>query len=225
MRYATQTEQNKNQSKRKRNVTLPEDCGINPQDIPTFIWYIKAQEKHGDRWAIEIKDKYFWKTTSSKDISTKCKFELAKKHLRDLLHSRPALFTGHCLNGDLDEEAMRLKREYIDILSLAGFTFSDPYGSNYNLLAEDLTGLDEKEQEIVKNDTSKEKNQPPDMHFDLPKYCHNISATTVKGDGFCVGRLHPKQNGKDWCTTRSKKVSIQEKYNLMMEYLAKTSER
>lgn len=78
LRYATQSIQNKNQSKKKRNVKLPENCGINPENIPTFIWYIKADGKHGDRWMVEIKDKYVWKTTSTKDLSTKCKFELAK---------------------------------------------------------------------------------------------------------------------------------------------------
>jgi hypothetical protein len=33
LRYATQSEQNRNQSKRKRNILLPEGCGINPQKM------------------------------------------------------------------------------------------------------------------------------------------------------------------------------------------------
>lgn len=75
LRYADQATQNKNQSKRKRNVKLPEHCGINPDEIPTFIWYIRENGLHGDRWAVEIKGKYFWKTTSSKTLSTILKYE------------------------------------------------------------------------------------------------------------------------------------------------------
>lgn len=41
---------------------------------------------------VEIKDVYNWKTTSTKDLSTKCKFELAKKHLRNLIITQPELF-------------------------------------------------------------------------------------------------------------------------------------
>lgn len=65
----------------------------------------------------------------------------------------------------------------------------------------------------------KGSNLPKYCNFDIPKYCHYISETKSKGDGFCVGRLHPKQNGKDWTTTKSKKVSIQEKFKQMMSYL------
>ena len=44
-------------------------------------WYI--YENNPNKGKIEIKNKYYWKTTSSKKISTKCKFELAKKHLNN----------------------------------------------------------------------------------------------------------------------------------------------
>lgn len=39
LRLATQTEQNWNQTKRKRTTKLPENCGIDPNDIPTNIEY------------------------------------------------------------------------------------------------------------------------------------------------------------------------------------------
>jgi len=39
LRIATQTEQNYNQKKKTRNVKLPKGCGINPDDIPTYIGY------------------------------------------------------------------------------------------------------------------------------------------------------------------------------------------
>lgn len=144
LRLITQSEQNKNQSKQKRTTILPENCGINSQDIPTFIWYIKANGSHGDRWCIEIKGKYIWKTTSSKILSTKCKFELAKKHLRNLIDLQPELFIGHCMNGELSNIGKLLENEYIDILRLAGYN----YNKNNNLknyLQENLIGLTEDE--------------------------------------------------------------------------------
>jgi hypothetical protein len=58
---------------------------------------------------------------------------------------------------------------------------------------------------------------------DIPKYCYYIPETKLKGDGFCCSKYHPlhKDNNKDWSTTKSKKVSIQEKYKQLLEYLQK----
>ena len=222
LRYATQTQQNKNQMKRKRNVKLPEGCGINPNDIPTFIWYIKDNGNHGDRWMVEIKDKYNWKTTSSKEYSTKLKFELAKKHLRELIKKQPELFDGHCINGELNQEGCKLKLEYIEILRLAGYNYEDRVKSL--CLYEDIIGLTEKEVVILHQDvdTTKNKNLPSNMSdIVIPKYCYYISATKAKGDGFCCTKLHPKQkeSGKDWTTTKSKKVSINDKFKQLLDYL------
>ena len=217
LRYATQSEQNKNQSKRKRNVVLPENCDIDSQEIPTFIWYIKANGNHSDRWMVEIKDKYNWKTTSSKELSTRDKFELAKKHLRELIENRPELIEGHCINGELNNDAEKLKQEYINILKCAGVDYSKKI--QVNLLENTHNNLDEL---LVDNqDKTKEKAQPLGMTFNIPMYCYYVKKTDTKGDAFCVGRLHPKQkeNNKDWTTTKSVKISIQEKYNQMMAYL------
>jgi hypothetical protein len=56
---------------------------------------------------------------------------------------------------------------------------------------------------------------------DIPTYCYYIPATKTKGDAFCCTKLHPKQkeSGKYWTTTKSKKVSIEDKYKQLMEYL------
>lgn len=169
LRYATQTDQNKNQSKKKRTLILPEDCNIDSQDIPTFIWYIKAETgtcSHGDRWVVEIKNKYTWKTTSSKLISTKCKFELAKQHLRELIQTNPELFEGHCMNGELNEEAEILKLEYIDILKLATINYSEIKPKKHILL-EDLSGLLDYEIQILRGeDINKIKYN---KQYNLPK--------------------------------------------------------
>lgn len=224
LRYADQSTQNKNQSKRKRNVILPPDCGVNPQDIPTFIWYINPHGAHGDRWMVEIKDKYEWKTTSAKSVSTKCKFEMAKKHLRNLITTAPDMFKDHSINGKLSEYGDILKQEYIDILKLANFTYED---SNHDDLDKDYLkanydGLTQPEISILEEDGDYvHKMLPDNFNVEIPKNCYYVPKTKEKGDGFCCGRLHPKHN-KDWTTTRSRKVSIQEKYKQLMCYLQGT---
>lgn len=219
LRLITQSEQNKNQSKKKRNVELPHNCGINPEEIPTFMWYIKENGNHGDRWMVEIKGKYNWKTTSTKELTTKCKFELAKKHLYNLLKTNPSLFDGHSMNGELNDLATRLKHEFINILKLARYNYINTEDF-HDYLKQDITGLNEKEIDILRNETDyKHKILTENIH--IPKYCYYIKANDVKGDGFCCSKLHPKQKdiGKDWMTTRSKKISTEEKYKKLLEYL------
>lgn len=218
LRLITQSDQNKNQSKKTRNVNLPLFCNIKSEDIPTFIWYIKANGSHGDRWCVEIKGKYSWKTTSTKHLTTKCKFELAKKHLRNLIDLQPELFIGHCMNGELSNIGKQLEKEYIDILRLAGYD----YNKNDNLknyLQKDLNGLNDEEIKLINEFEENLINQEIDMI--IPKYCYYIKSTDKNGDGYCITRLHPKQkdSGKDWLTTKSKKVSTKEKYKQMIEYL------
>jgi len=57
---------------------------------------------------------------------------------------------------------------------------------------------------------------------DIPQYCYYVKATGIRGDGFCCGKLHPKQKEKgssDWTTTKSKLVSIEDKFKQLMEYI------
>ena len=214
LRLITQSDQNKNQSKQARNVILPL-CNINIQDIPTFIWYIKKNGHHGDRLAVEIKNKYIWKTTSSKTLSIKCKLELAKKHLKNLINTNPDLFIGHCMNGELSDNGKQLENEYIEILKLAGCNYNKN-DTLKNHLDEDLKELNEEEVKIIQDFEEIQI----DTHS-IPKYCYYIKSNISKGDGYCVTKLHSKQqeSSKDWTTTKSKKVSTKEKYKQMTEYL------
>lgn len=85
LRIITQSQQNINQTKKKRNVILPEGCGIKPEEIPKHIWYVRSQGHHGDRFAIEFKTEGIcWKTTSSKQTSLQIKLEQAKLKLKEL---------------------------------------------------------------------------------------------------------------------------------------------
>ena len=92
LRLLTQSQQNINQTKKKRNVILPEGCEIDADSIPKHIWYVRAQGNHGDRFAIEFKTEgVCWKTTSSKKVSLKEKLEEAKAKLVELYGQYPHL--------------------------------------------------------------------------------------------------------------------------------------
>lgn len=92
LRILTQSQQNINQSKKKRNVILPEGCGIDADTIPKHIWYVRAQGNHGDRFAIEFKtENICWKTTSSKKVSLVDKLQEAKEKLNELYLQYPHL--------------------------------------------------------------------------------------------------------------------------------------
>lgn len=102
LRIVTQSQQNINQPKKKRNVILPEGCTIKPDDIPKHIWYVRAQGQHGDRFAIEFKTEGIcWKTTSSKKVTLQEKLEEAKAKLVELYEKYPHL------NADYEEKNVK----------------------------------------------------------------------------------------------------------------------
>jgi hypothetical protein len=92
LRIVSQSQQNINQTKKKRTVILPETCGVKPDEIPKHIWYVRAQGQHGDRFAIEFKTEGIcWKTTSSKAVSLQQKLEQAKGKVAELYETYPHL--------------------------------------------------------------------------------------------------------------------------------------
>jgi hypothetical protein len=117
LRILTQTEQNLNQSKKKRRIELPEDSGLTADDIPKHIWYIKPNGSHGDRFAIEFKtENIIWKTTSSKNVSLKHKLESAKKQLEEYYKLYPYLNPN---NEDKSNIIKDLSESYNEIIKLA----------------------------------------------------------------------------------------------------------
>lgn len=117
LRILTQSEQNMNQTKRERSITLPEGCEIHQEDIPRHIWYIKAHGAHGDRFAIEFKSEGLcWKTTSSKKVSLKNKLLEAKEKLQEFYNDYPHINPFNINKVALEES---LKKSYEEILALA----------------------------------------------------------------------------------------------------------
>ena len=113
-------ELNKNLQKKRRTIYLPREAGINPDKIPTYIWYMKPDSSHGERFTVNIGD-INWKTTSSNNLSLKYKLEEAKLYLRHLLRSRPDLMEEYSMNGDYNREGMSMAESYYDIVDKAGF--------------------------------------------------------------------------------------------------------
>lgn len=114
----------KNSKKKKRTIKLPKDSGILEQDIPTYIWYMKKNGAHGDRFFVDVAE-HQWKTTSSKKVPLKQKLEDAKEYLRKLKLERPDIFEDHCMNGEFTKQGKELLQSYCAIIVLAGYNNID----------------------------------------------------------------------------------------------------
>jgi hypothetical protein len=104
--------------KKKRSNNIPD--GIDPNSIPTYVWYKKATKTHGDKFVIEIGDTK-WCSTCSKNVNTIDKLEDAKKYLRHLKISQPHLFKQYSMNGDYTEHGKNLLTSYYDIIHQGGY--------------------------------------------------------------------------------------------------------
>ena len=76
----------------------------------------------------------------------------------------------------------------------------------------------------TKRTYTKGSNLPENINIkpkDIPDYCYYVPANKNRSDGFCCGKLHPKQKDKntDWKTTRSKHVTIEEKFQQLLDYI------
>jgi len=222
---------NKNLKKKKRTITLPVSSGIKPEEIPTYVWYMQPNGSHGDRFMVEIGN-IKWKTTSSKKFSLRYKLEEAKLFLRQLKTSTPDLFQDHSMNGDFTKEGKVLMDSYYDIIHAAGYNHISrfvPKEMTKEYLKPGKT--DRKEKKILNAQgslmpTGNKKrrvasNLPKDCDLtmdDLPTYCYYRPIYKNRGDYFIV-EGHPKQQKKVWATTSMKSVSIEEKYEELMDHL------
>jgi hypothetical protein len=112
--------ESKNIKKKKRNVRLPDNCDIKSDDIPTYIFYMKANGGHGERFMVKMGG-ICWKTTSQKDIDINYKLEEAKTFLRNLKIKNPELFGRYSMNGDFTVHGRQLIKSYYGIVQKAGY--------------------------------------------------------------------------------------------------------
>ena len=145
----TNKDHTKNLHKKERTINLSDD-NINVQTLPSFVWYLKSDDSHGDRFIVEM-GPLKWKTTSSTKLSLRYKLEEMKKFLRLNKEKYPSLFKEYSMNGDLNDIGENLKKEYYEIINLAGFNYK--YNLNYktnDFLKEDLKDLSEIEKQLLK---------------------------------------------------------------------------
>lgn len=147
----------KNICKKRRTINLSSH-GINSNDLPTYLWYLKPDSSHGSRFMIDIPGEISWKTTSSKKVSLRYKLEEAKKYLRFLQTSRRELFDSYCMNGDLTEKGLQLYNEYRKLIRKAGYDMPVIIENTNKFLCEDTSDLTSPEIYLLykfdpKNDT------------------------------------------------------------------------
>lgn len=138
---------NKNIRKKKRTITLPKKCGIDPDTIPTYIWYMKPDSSHGERFVVNIGD-VNWKTTSSNEVGLNCKLEEAKMFLRQLLRDRPDLHEEYSMNGDFNRDGKDLSKSYYKIVHSAGYDYIKkviPKKNTFDLLKPNYESLTQEE--------------------------------------------------------------------------------
>lgn len=220
----------KNIKKKKRIVILPNKCGINPNDIPTYVWYMKPNGSHGDRFIVKIGN-INWKTTSSKKVSLKYKLEEAKKYLRQLKTKRPELFENYCMNGEYTKQGKKLLSSFYNIVEKAGYDYIKRYiPENRTELYLKPGNLSFNEKKLLKSQgnllrTSNNRrrlleNLPLDSGINvdqIPDHCYYRPPYGNRGDYFIV-KNHPLQKTV-WRSTCSNKIHILDKYNEMIDYL------
>ena len=225
---------NKNIKKKKRTISLPVNAGVRVDEIPTYVWYMKPNGSHGERFMVEVGD-VTWKTTSSKQLSLRYKLEEAKMFLRQLRFERPELFEDYSMNGDYTKEGLNLLDSYYSIIHRAGYDYIEK--QDLKSMTDELLkpgAFSRREKKLLKqqgsliekpDDGRKRRvinRLPQDSGLsstDIPKYCYYRPAYQNRGDYFVVEN-HPKQETRIWQTSSSSKLTTLEKYTQLLAYLA-----
>ena len=243
----SQTAQNFNQKKRDRKTELPEDCGIQLDEIPKNVYYGKPNGLHGEFFYIEFlgipvlcpnNKKFNWKSTKSKSVSLIVKLQQTINKLAELKSIYPEL-QNVIFNETNDNIRKNSTTDYNNILKLSHYpknvidsNIRDFFGDFCtNNLIENNSELVEEVNiiETIKNTGKKTNNLPSDCGISInqiPKYCYFRPESEKRGCRFIIER-HPKlveQGSRQWETSGSKKISIQDKFNSMLEKLAELNE-
>lgn len=238
LRVLSQSHQNTNQNKRERNIVLPDDCGIEPNDIPKNINYRAGKDAHGDIFYVELKhpdviailcpdkSKYSWASTKSKKIDLRVKLQQCINHLEEIRKNNPSI--AHLFDViDNIKERNELIKSFNEIISLSeypssiinsnkGIEFTDHIAAPISEVQEQLTKeIEEKTIRGVRSHLPEGCGVTVQM---IPKYCYYKPESETRGGKFIIER-HPqliKDGKRMWGTTESKKTSILDKYNMMI---------
>ena len=137
----------KNLNKKIRTIKLK---NIDVAKIPSFVWYMKNDGVHGERFQIRFGN-INWKCTSCDKLSLHYKLEETKKYLRQYKQNNNKDFLENSMNSDLNIHGINLKKEFYDILKLGNMNFIYTIQQNTNLLLEeDLNKLNDIEKKLLK---------------------------------------------------------------------------
>lgn len=125
----------KNLNKKTRTIRLKE---IDTSKIPSFVWYLKSDDSHGERFQINFGD-IKWKSTSSDKLSLNYKLEETKKYLRQYKEKNPIQFKIYSMNSDLNEMGIKLKNDFYNILKTINMNFIYTNVSKTDILLKENT--------------------------------------------------------------------------------------
>lgn len=135
-------------TKKKRRIIDLSKKGVDSSTLPTYIWYMKADQTHGERFFVNIKNIVSWKSSSSNALSLRYKLEESKLFLRKLLKEKRDSFS-QSMNGDLSSVGYQLYEEYEAIIQSIGYSMNHPLNNTYNFLKPDYKGLTVDEIELL----------------------------------------------------------------------------
>lgn len=225
--YDTQNKNiTKNIRKKRRRVILPNDCGIMPSELPTYVWYIKPEGTHGERFIVVIKN-IRWKSSCSKKLSLCYKLEETKAYLRNLKITRPDIFNECSMNGDFNDNGTKLLESYYGIISVAGFhnikKINLPQNTDMCLKQCDIESQNEKvllcKNISLNNAKRTTKKRHPEWIIDLPKHCYYYPKNVRRGSYFVIKPFGTLNDS--WTSSSSKKILERCKYECMMNVLNK----
>jgi hypothetical protein len=128
----------KNLNKKERTIYLKE---IDVNKIPSFVWYLKPDSSHGERFQVELGE-IKWKSTSCDKLSLNYKLEETKKYLRQYKERNAKEFEENSMNSDLNIYGIECKKDFYNILRKVNLNFNYSNEKNTdNLLKEDKSGL------------------------------------------------------------------------------------
>jgi hypothetical protein len=140
----------KNLNKKQRTIKLK---NIDVNKIPSFIWYMKDDGIHGERFQIDLGN-IKWKTTSTDKLSLRYKLEEAKKYLRQYKDNNNKNFLENSMNSDLNIHGIKLKTEFYKILEKNNMYYEYTFTNNTDdLLKENLSDLTDIEKKLLKDFT------------------------------------------------------------------------
>ena len=138
----------KNLNKKTRTIKLK---NIDVNKIPSFVWYMKDDGNHGERFQIKLGN-INWKCTSCNELSLHYKLEETKKYLRQYKQINNQEFLRNSMNSDLNMSGIKLKEEFYNILRKINMIFDFSLEKNTDiLLQEDLSGLNEIEKKLLRD--------------------------------------------------------------------------